>query len=103
MPDIVNYEEDERALRRMRDRQISSTEKADAFDRLITEIRYRQPAVDLAFAQRGSGWRTEGPQGDEITRFLAAFDALAGVVKQHALQKQENGDKRLLKRIREGL
>ena len=76
-------------------RGMSITEKADAFDRLIKEIRYRAPSVDLAFAQRGAGWLSRGPKGDEITRFLAAFDALAGVVKRHQL-----GDDKVVDRIR---
>lgn len=64
-------------------RTLSRTEKADAYDRLITEISYREPSVNLAIQQRGgsSGWA----RTDEVTRFLGAFDALTDHYKRHKL------------------
>lgn len=64
--------------------KLSATQKADAYDSLIREIRHRQPSVDLAIEQRG-GYPAAYKPLTEIERFLVAFDTLTDRDKQRRL------------------
>lgn len=64
-------------------RTLSTTEKAEAWDNLMKQIRDREPSVNTAIAQRGGSSAAE--HLPLVERFLVAFDALTDNYKRRTL------------------
>lgn len=76
--------------------ELSATQKADAYDQIIRQIRNLEPSIARILADNGrsSGWK----KADEVTRLFGAFKTLIDENKRLAM-----GDAKLLARLRSGI